>query len=231
VGLARRARDRFALMVVVWLLLGIPVFLIQHWWIYTLAMFLVPVGLLAGYGVDLLADGWGSFGRGTRVVVLVVAAILVVPALVRVSRVGRDVAGHGFALGTGDRAELRADLEPAYARATAWAHRIDAPGSPRGDVYVLGNPLDLFVADRRQSVSINGWSPEQYPEDVWRRVRRELARARPVELVVDRFTDGIMRDRSPQTRRLIASLYEPFGGSGPDTWYRLRRRDGSAPGT
>jgi hypothetical protein len=51
-----------------------------------------------------------------------------------------------------------------------------------------------------------------------------------VELVVDRFTDGIMRDRSPATRRLIASRYEPFGGSGPDTWYRLRGAEASGAG-
>jgi hypothetical protein len=31
-----------------------------------------------------------------------------------------------------------------------------------------------------------------------------------------------MRERSPETRRLIARAYSPFGGAGDDTWYRLR---------
>jgi hypothetical protein len=141
---------------------------------------------------------------------------------VRAGRIGTDVARHGFARSTADRAALRADLEPAYKRAAAWAGHLQRPDVPAGDVYVLGNPLDLYVAGRRQAVSINGWSPEQYPDDVWRRVRRELIRRRPVEIVVDRFSDGIMRHRSPETRRLIARAYVPFGGAADDTWYRLR---------
>lgn len=215
-------RDRFDLMVLAWLMLAIPVFLVQHWWIYTYAMFLVPVGLLAGRGLDFMADHWRRLGSIGRVAVLGSAAVLLVPAGIRTLRNADAVAGHGFACSSEDRAALRADLEPEYRNARAWANRISRRGAPRGDVYVLGNPLDLYVADRRQGVSINGWSPEQYPEEVWQRLRRELARDRPAELVVDRFSDDIMRDRSPATRRLILASYEPFGGSGDDIWYRRR---------
>jgi hypothetical protein len=91
-------------------------------------------------------------------------------------------------------------------------------------VYVLGNPLDLYRANRRQSVAINGWSPEQYSAEVWRRLTSQLARACPTELVVDRFSDGIMRERSPATRRLIHARYRKVGRSGDDTWYELRAR-------
>jgi hypothetical protein len=227
-AIARRGRDRFDLMVLAWLVLGVPVFLVQHWWIYTYAMFLVPVGLLAGRGIDLLAGQWSRPASGVRVAALLAGVVLLVPVAVRVARNTSAVARHGFALSTEDRTALREDLEPEYGNARAWARRTGEPDAPTGDVYVLGNPLDLYVADRRQSVSINGWSPEQYPEDVWRRLRRELRRTRPVELVVDRFSDDIMEDRSRETRRLIASRYEPFGGSGDDTWYRLRRRDRDA---
>jgi hypothetical protein len=222
----RRRRERFVLMVLAWLALGVPVFLVQHWWIYTYAMFLVPVGLLAGYGLDFLAGWWATADRAPRVAVVSVAVLLVVPAVVRAGRIGTDVARHGFALTPEDRVALRADLEPAYQRAAAWDRHLRRGDAPPGDVYVLGNPLALYVADRRQAVSVNGWSPEQYPEDVWQRVRRELARSRPPELLVDRFSDRIMRERSPATRRLIAAGYIAFDGfrndTGDDTWYHRR---------
>jgi hypothetical protein len=228
VAALRSRRDRFTLLVLAWLVLGIPVFLVQHWWIYTYAMFLVPVGLLAGDGLDLLADWWARSDRG-RPVVVAVAVLLLVPAVVRVGRISTDVARHGYALGSDDRVALRVDLEPAYERASAWAAHLRRSDTPAGGVYVLGNPLDLYLADRRQVVSVNGWSPEQYPEDVWRRVRRELARERPVELVVDRFSDGILRDRSTATRRLIAAEYEAVGRAADDTWYRRRPSGERAP--
>jgi hypothetical protein len=221
-AIARRGRDRFDLMVLAWLVLGIPVFLVQHWWIYTLAMFLVPVGLLAGRGLDLLAGDWRALGGPGRLLVLAACAVLLVPAGVRVARNLDAVATHGFALSTADRADLRADLEPEYRNARAWADRVHRDDRPDVGVFVLGNPLDLYLADRPQTVSINGWSPEQYPEDVWARLRRELSRARPTELVVDRFSRDIMRDRSPATDRLIRRLYAPYGGAGDDTWLHPR---------
>lgn len=228
VATARRGWDRLELGLVAWLVLGVPVFLIQHWWIYTYAMFLVPVGILAGHGLDTIAQSWPRLRAPARAALVVGAVILLVPAAIRLGGTARDVATHGFALSANDRAELRADLEPDYKPATAWARQLHQPGAPKGGVYVLGNPLDLYLADRTQTVSINGWSPEQYPQSVWYRINREIKQARPVELVVDRFTRTIMQDRARDTLRLISGLYERYGGAGEDTWYRLRPRPNDA---
>lgn len=220
----RRGWDRFEIGLAAWIVLGVPVFLVQHWWIYQYAMFLVPIGIFAGYGLDALCRAWGRLGRVRVVALLAIGVMLAVPMLLRVGSNVRDVATHGFAASVADRASLRADVEPHYRAAAAWARHLQRAGpTPRG-VYVLGNPLDLYRANRRQSVAINGWSPEQYSAAVWRRLTSQLARARPTELVVDRFSDRIMRERSQATSRLIHARYRKVGGSGDDTWYRLRER-------
>lgn len=231
VGVARRGWDRLELGLLAWLVLGVPVFLVQHWWIYTYAMFLVPVGIFAGHGLDTIVSSWPRLRTPARATLVLATIVLLIPAAARVARNSKDVATHGFALTTNDRAELREDLEPDYKAAAAWRDQLRRPDARKGGVYVLGNPLDLYLANRTQTVSINGWSPEQYPEDVWQRIREELKRKRPVALVVDKFSMKIMQDRSTATLRQINRDYESYGGFGPDTWYRLRWRaqDGATP--
>ena len=222
VGVRRHRWDRLQLGLLLWLGLGVPIFLVQHWWIYTYAMFLVPIGVLAGYGLEEMIDAWPPRTVALRVAAVATVVVLLVPAAVRFASNGRAVARHDYALGPDGRAALRFELESDYGPAEAWAAYLRRPTTREGGVYVLGNPLDLYVAGRPQAISINGWSPEQYPPSVWGRLRQELADARPVQLVVDEFSDRIMRRRSPETRALIAAQYRPVGRAGPDRWYELR---------
>jgi hypothetical protein len=46
---------------------------------------------------------------------------------------------------------------------------------------------------------------------------------RPDQIVVDRFSRHIMRDRSPETLLVLHRWYEPVGRSGDETWYRALR--------
>ena len=218
----RRGWDRLEIRLAAWLLVGVPIFLVQHWWIYTYAMFLVPVGIFAGYGLDAFMDAWPRLRQPMRVAICALAVLLAVPAAVRFAGNGRDVARHDFALSADDRAALRQDLEPDYVAAQHWASWLRAPTTAAGGVYVLGNPLDLYLSDRKQTVSINGWSPEQYPEAVWNRLRGEIATARPVHLIIDQFSNEVMQERSPETLKLIDSQYRHVGRSGPDGWYQLK---------
>ena len=230
VATLRRGWKRFELGLAAWIVVGIPVFLLQHWWIYQYSMFLVPVGIFAAHGVDALAQILASRGvvarRRAVIAVVAVGGLLAVPAAITVVRDGRDVISHGGALTVEDRFELRAAGEPLYRPARAWARYLRRPGTPRGGVYVLANPLDLYLSDRTQTVAINGWSPEQYPSIVWDRLTGQLEQAHPPEIVVDRFSNRIMRAAAPNTRRLIRSRYCRVGGHGPDSWYRLRATGG-----
>jgi hypothetical protein len=225
----RRGLDRLQRGLVIWIAIGIPVFLVQHWWIYTFAMFLVPVGILAGYGLDAFVDAWPPRTTARRVAVMIGAVVLLLPAAARLSGNTRAIARHGFALQAEDRAKLRYELESDYGPAEAWAFYLSAPQNRSGSAYVLGNPLNQYVSGRPQAVAVNGWSPEQYPKGVWDRLRGELENAKPQHLVVDEFSDRIMRANSPETRKLIAAWYRPVGRAGPDRWYRLRQYLPAAP--
>ncbi len=218
----RRGWDAFERGLVAWIVLGVPVFAVQHWWIYQYAMCLVPIGVFAGHGLEAVCRRWRELDRAARIAVVALTAVLFVPMLLRIGSNAADVTSHGFARTAEHRAALRDDVEPNYRAAEAWARHLERAGPTPNGVYVLGNPLALYRADRRTSVAINGWSPEQYSPEVWRRLTRQLAAARPDELVVDRFTDRIMRERSPRTRRLIRTWYRKVGEAGDDTWYRRR---------
>jgi hypothetical protein len=226
---AKRGFTRLQLGLLVWIALGIPVFLIQHWWIYHYALFLTPVGILAAYGIEAVADAWPPRTTTLRVGVALGALVLLAPAVARFGGNARALARHGFALKAEDRAALRADLESDYLPAEAWAFYLSAPQNRSGGAYVLGNPLDQYLSGRPQAVAVQGWSPEQYPSSVWDRLRGEIEDAKPEHLVVDAFSDRIMRSRSPETRALIAAWYRPVGRAGPDRWYRLKHDLPAAP--
>lgn len=223
---ARRGWDRLEAGLVAWALVAVPVLLVQHWWIYQYALLLVPIGIFAAAGVDTIIGR--SWSRRAVVALAVGACVLAIPLALRVGSNTRDLASHGFGRTPAERRALHVAAEPHYRDAIAWARHLRGTSTPHG-VYVLGNPLDVYVADRRQRVAINGWSPEQYPPAVWRELRRELRAARPDEIVVDRFSRRIMRERSPATLRLIEDRYRRVGGHGPDTWYRRRAEDSAPP--
>jgi len=218
----RRGWTRIEVGLVAWTVAAVPVFLVQHWWIYQYGMFLVPVGIFAAHGVDALLDARGRWSHRRAAVVGVAICVLAVPLVLRITANVRAVVRHNGAFTVADRDALHAEAEPNYRDATAWAAHLRRVGRTPDGVYVLGNPLDLFVSGRRQSVAINGWSPEQYPETVWVRLRAQLVNARPDEIVVDRFSRQIMRTRSPETLRILDRWYVPVGRSGDETWYRAR---------
>jgi len=218
----KRRTDPFVAGLGAWIVVGIPVFLVQHWWSYQLLAFLPPVGVLAGLGLDEI---WARRQRlGARVAAAIVVAALVA-ALPLAAIFGRKVvtlARDDFALTAAGRTRLHDHYEPHYRSARAWRALLDEPGAPGGDVYVLGDPVALYVSGRDQAIATNGWGAEQYDAKVWHRVARQLGAARPVELLVDGFSDRKMRAHSPATRREIRRLYCRVGGSHDEVWYRLR---------
>jgi hypothetical protein len=176
--------------------------------------------VFAAHGVDAIATA--SMPARRAAVLTVVLLVLAVPLGLRVLANARDVAQHDAAITVTDRTALHVAVEPNYRDARAWAAHLTRAGATPHGVYVLGNPLDVYLADRRPSVAIQGWSPEQYPDSVWRRLRAQLRAARPDEIVVDGFSRRIMRDRSPRTLALIRRDYVRVGHSGDEVWYRHR---------
>jgi hypothetical protein len=207
-----------------WIALGVPIFLIQHWWIYQYALFVVPLGWFAARGVEHIVLT-GPRGRH-RLLAGIALGALVLPVAYRVGRNAEVVASNGFGLTGDSRERIRRELEPQYADAAKWADFVGRRPR-RGDTqYVLGNPLLAYRAALAEPVAINGWSPEQYPDEVWDRLRAQLDRERPRFLAVDRFSSEIVRERSPSTWRWIRHHYRAVAGLGEGSdavdFYRLR---------
>ncbi len=200
-----------------WIVLAVPLFLIQHWWLYQYVLALVPIAIFAGAGVDWMVTSWSV----RRTAVFVVGVVLVVAAILPAREFehgARVVARHGFGLTAAGRRAIEDHEEPKYAtgrdlRAYLARHHID------GDIYVLGNPIDMYVAGRDQAIPTNGWSPEQYDAEVWSRITAGIRRDRPALLVLDDYTATIMERRAPGTLALVHRLYRRVRRVADDTWY------------
>jgi hypothetical protein len=222
VAALKRRTDPFVAGLAAWIVVGIPVFLIQHWWSYQLLAFLTPVGVLAGFGHDEIWVRRARLSRAASLGLVAVALVAAVPLAVTLGRKATTLARDDFGLTTAGRARLQEHYEPRYRSARAWKRFLDEAGAPGGDVYVLGDPVALYVSGRDQAIPTTGWAAEQYDAKVWRRITRQLEMARPANLLVDRFSDRKMRVRSPATRREIRQLYCRVGGAHDESWYRLR---------
>jgi hypothetical protein len=107
VAATRRGWDRLQVRLLAWIVLGVPVFLIQHWWISTFMMFLVPIGILAGYGLDTIVTAWRRERRLVHVALVAAALVLLIPAGIRFVDNSRDAAKQRFALSAVARAQRR----------------------------------------------------------------------------------------------------------------------------
>ena len=181
---------------VAWTVAAVPVFLVQHWWIYQYAMVLVPLGSSRRtVSTHPSRRPHAPLRRDPRRAVLLSVRSTSGSSPTSVTRRHRGaIARRPHRAARRGRAELR--------RARAWSAHLEPSGRPTRRVRAR-EPARPLPERARQSVAINGWSPEQYPDSVWRRLRAQLRAARPDEIVVDRFSRRIMRDRSPQTLALI----------------------------
>ncbi len=224
-GVARNVRrgwDRFAVAFAGWIVVGVPVWLTQHWWPYQLQMFLVPLGFFAARGVQELVLRWRTLPRRRTVATCAVVVVSAVPLAVSAGGWTALAARHGFGLSASQRIALHESGESQYATARQFARFVERNDPGAGAVYVLGNPIDLYVSGRAQAIAANGWEAEQYDQTLWHRIAAGLRRARPVALAVDDFPAAKVRQRSPQTRAVIRDLYCPIRRVGSEVWYLLR---------
>jgi hypothetical protein len=206
-ALRRSPLDPLRAALLTWIVVGVPLVLVQHWWPYLPALLVVPTGLLAALAIDRVGDDrrWvGAF-----------AVLLVLVPLRGVIRTGTDLLDHGMGLGADDRAALLRDDRAAVADAEAWVARLDEPGP----VFVLGDPIGVVLADRTPGASVHGWSPEFYDEEVWARLVRQLEASRPVAIAVDEQYRLVVAERGQAFLDLLGRDYCRSGGAGTLTFW------------
>ncbi|MCB1013938.1 MAG: hypothetical protein KDB10_02300, partial [Acidimicrobiales bacterium] len=210
---------RLLLAMALWLVLTAPMVLVQHWWPYLFQIAVVPLGVLAASGTDVSAE-WARHATARRRSLAGAGlAVAVVIALVAAAPKWASLVEHRFGVAAADRRALQEDLDPAYARAAAFA---EATRGRPGDLLVLGDPVVHQVSGRRLGVPTNGWSPEQLDAAHWARLGRELADERPAYLVVDEASRELLDERAPEVAALIEADWCEFGGVGGDRWYAAR---------
>jgi Dolichyl-phosphate-mannose-protein mannosyltransferase len=225
-----RRADPLVVGLVIWFVVGWGTVLVQNQWGYQFMLPLVPLGLLAVYGVDQLVSAWlrssrasnGGAGRRVPAVLLVVAAILAAYPAKQAAHAVKSLVSDDLTLTTAGRRRFEASFEPYYPEARAAAAFVRQPGRTPGPIHVEGNPLIQYLSGRTYALREHGWAPEQSDARLWKWTQDGLRDKRPVYLWVDDFSAGIMRSRSPATLTLINAMYCPVDRVADGRWYALR---------
>jgi hypothetical protein len=221
VGIERarpRHRDLLAQSMVVWLITGVVTYLVQLWWFYQLMFFMVPLGVLAAYGLDTL---WSNRHRASTAVKIGVAAVLVLSCAFAVKHLGtrsEQLARHGFAIGAKNSAAFRDANNPPYATIVQNARFLDQ-FPKRAGVYVWGDPLYLYVSGRQYALSVTGWAPEQIDAQLWTRAAQELTTRRPEVVFVDTFSAPYISTRGSAFATALRDNYHVATTTDQGKWY------------
>jgi hypothetical protein len=212
-GLWVGRRESLARISGAWIGVGAALFVLQLWWGYLLLVVLVPIALLALDGLDSLMTE-SSRTRRTAFAILAIAAI---PTCVSLGSKTLDLAQNGF--GLGDR--LAEYQEAASNDYTQIRSDIDHLAGPEPDpIYVLGDPLYLFLTDRDQAPAITGWSPKFWTESLWQELGDGLRSEQPEMLLIDEFSSTVAQERSPETLAIVEAEYAMLRPSTRDgVWY------------
>jgi hypothetical protein len=220
---ARRPLDPLVVGLLIWFVVGWGTVLIQNQWGYQFMLPLVPLGLLAAYGLDHVAGTWNT-RRALAILGVIVVALAIFPAVQAVHKV-KTLVADDFTLSARGRHAYDDEFEPYYVDAREAVAWVNAPGRARGAIHVEGNPLIQYLSGRPYALREHGWAPEQSDARLWRWTQDGLREQRPVYLWVDDFSLDIMHKRSPATLALISRLYCKVHPVADGAWYALRSGD------
>lgn len=212
-GLWARRTDPLTRIWFAWLIAGIATYMLQLWWGYLLLIIALPMALLALDGLDDLLTNWNSESR-IEVAVLLIASI---PALLTMGSKLIDLGQNG--LGIGDSVEeYQASVSEDYG--TIRDDLVGLTGTGTTPMYILGDPLYLFLSGRPQAPAVTGWSPGFWTDSLWEELKTGLVTERPELLLVDEFSARAIQSRSPDTQSTIESEYVVLRQSRRQgTWY------------
>ena len=129
---------------------------------------------------------------------------------------------HDFALTVDARADLRQSWNSDYGAVDADLEVLRQGHMLPGPIYVLGDPLVLLRANRPQAVPILGWGPEIFDDRAWSELESDLRSTLPPYIVVDEFSQALIRSRHPDLMMFIRSRYKIAFVGASGTWYVLR---------
>jgi hypothetical protein len=224
---ARRApRDRLVLALLAWLVVGSALLAVQTWYPYQFQLLITPLGVLAVFGLDRLVSSLRTASSRQRQLALSVLGIAALLALVP----ARGLAGktvsfvrYRGALTADGREQFHAKYAPWYPITAKSAAFLNEPGAAPGPIHVFGDFELHRRSGRRMAIAINGQTPEQLDDRLWRKTREQLTAAQPAYVFVGDGADGIMRERSPETVALLERDYCRVRDETDGRWLANRR--------
>ncbi|QGG95159.1 hypothetical protein [Actinomarinicola tropica] len=225
----RERRHPLGLAMVAWVALGAATFLVQLWWLYLAYVVVVPLGMLAVVGVEVVLDA--GLDRRWLAAGALALALLAVPTARVVAGRGRLLVEHGGGTSADERSAIARELDPSDAATSAAAADLRALAAPSDAVIVWGDPRVLLRSGHGQAATINGWSPEHLDARLWERATADLVDLEPSVVGVDAFSAGIIEARAPQLLALLHDRYRRAGeGHGFEWWVPEGPANGSEAG-
>jgi hypothetical protein len=218
-------RDLMTIQLALWVLIGSLLIFIQRlsWWSYHFLLLIVPVGILAIHGIDVvsahLSRGEAAKLRSRALIVAMLAYAASSTSLQGVFRKLQPVVDLALLEKT-DMVGYRGWVEPEYHQIWKNTRFLVEPGALPGPIYVFDNPNYYLLAERTQAIPIHGWAVYLLP---WQRERQveQLADSRPSYIFASPQIEQFIFDSSPKLKALIAQNYVPLSRSDEGTWYRL----------
>ena len=242
IGLAtRQAQAWLVTPVLTWAAAACAMILVQAPNAYQIYALLVPVGILAGLGLNAACDWAATRGRPGKLAVAGSLALSCIAAW-PLSQAGIGtlamIRDHAPALRASDRLEIARAINSEFRQVSTAAETLPRSlTSSRAPIYVFGNPLWYRELDSRQAVEVQGWTVQYNTDEVWVELERELRRTRPRAVFVDEFSASFIEERRPGILGLLEGSYEAVwqqpakGGSdaGAGTWWVTSAPDQPAP--
>jgi len=197
-------------------MLGAPVPEVQ-----TRLLWSVVIGVGAGLGAELLAIRprvrWGALYVVSAALAVSVGLAAIVPA----HKLG-VLMEHDFAFTADARASFQRASNDSYRAADQDLEVLRRGEVVPGPLYVFGDPVLLLRANRTQPVPIPGWVPEFLNSSAWQELYSDLRSTLPRYIIVDSYTESVIRSDQPAIMGLIASKYKVAFVGASGTWYMLR---------
>jgi len=193
----------------------------RSWWPHHFLLFVLPLGIMATKGIELL---WIEVERlsvdrtAAKLVFACTLLLLFSPVIYPTVADAMLLARYRFALTSESRLAFQCRYPGTQYLPSSDFTFLSQPGSLPGRIYVGGSSLYYYLSGRlpavAQSAGVDDFLPEQ-----WTRFGRDLARSGPNYVFISVKDKDSFENFSPETLLMLQHDYNILGEDGKGVWY------------